>query len=89
MNSNNFQIWFDWFYRKWEDYCPGNLLEKGLSPSQIAEIFINENQNELLEIAKRINEENYEALYEFMNLSESELLILKYFLKLIKMNNSK
>ena len=34
------------------------------------------------------DEDNYQALDEFMKLSESELHILKYFLKLIKLKNS-
>ena len=64
------------------------MIEKGLSPSQIAERFVNENHKEFLEIAKEFDEDNYQALNEFMKLSESELHILKYFLKLIKLKNS-
>ena len=67
---------------------PGNLIDDGLSPSQIAERFVNENHKEFLEIAKEFDEDNYQALNEFMKLSESELHILKYFLKLIKLKNS-
>ena len=68
--------------------APGNLIEKGLSPSQIAERFVNEIHIEFLEIAIEFDEDNYQALNEFMKLSESELHILKYFLKLIKLKNS-
>jgi hypothetical protein len=64
------------------------LIDKGLSPSQIAERFVNENHKEFLEIANEFDEDNYQALNEFMKLSESELHILKYFLKLIKLKNS-
>ena len=88
MRENTSELWFSWFYKKWEKYAPGDLLESGLSPSQIAERFVNENNNQFLELAKEIGEENYQALNEFMKLSESELLILKYFLKLIKQKNS-
>ena len=87
MKENITELWFSWFYKNWEEYAPGDLLEKGLSPSQIAERFINENHNEFLELAKELDEENYQALNEFMKLSESELHILKYFLKLIKLKN--
>ena len=38
--------------------------------------------------SKEFDIENYRALNEFMKLSESELHILKYFLKLIKLKNS-
>jgi hypothetical protein len=41
----------------------------------------------LLNCQKKIDEKNYDALIEFMKLSESELHILKYFLKLVKMKN--
>ena len=88
MNQNIVEIWFSWFYKKWEENAPGDLLEKGLSPSQIAERFVNENNNNLLELAKKFDEKNYQTLNEFMKLSESELHILKYFLKLIKLKNS-
>ena len=88
MKENITELWFSWFYKNWEEYAPGDLLESGLSPSQIAERFINENHNEFLELAKKIDGENYQALNEFMKLSESELHILKYFLKLIKLKNS-
>ena len=88
MKENITELWFSWFYKNWEEYAPGDLLESGLSPSQIAERFVNENHNEFLELAKEFNEENFQALNEFMKLSESELHILKYFLKLIKIKNS-
>ena len=87
MKNNNAELWFSWFYKKWEKNAPGNLLEKGLTPSQIAERFVNENNDSLIVLSKKIDEINYEALEEFMKLSESELHILKYFLKLVKMKN--
>ena len=88
MIDNKADLWFSWFYKKWEKFAPGDLIETGLSPSQIAEKFVNENNNQFLELAKEFDEENYQALKEFMKLSESELHILKYFLKLIKQKNS-
>ena len=88
MKENITELWFSWFYKNWEDYAPGDLLESGLSPSQIAERFVNENHDEFLELAKEFDLENYQALNEFMKLSESELHILKYFLKLLKLKNS-
>ena len=88
MRENITGLWFSWFYKNWKKNAPGNLIEKGLSPSQIAERFVNENHKEFLELAKEFDEENYNALNEFMKLSESELHILKYFLKLIKLKNS-
>ena len=87
MKENITELWFSWFYKNWEEYAPGDLLEKGLSPSQIAERFVNKNHDEFLELAKEFDLENYQALNEFMKLSESELHILKYFLKLIKLKN--
>jgi len=87
MKENITELWFSWFYKNWEEYAPGDLLENGLSPSQIAERFVNKNHDEFLELAKEFDLENYQALNEFMKLSESELHILKYFLKLIKLKN--
>ena len=88
MKENITELWFSWFYKNWEEYDPGDLLESGLSPSQIAERFVNKNHDQLLELAKEFDVENYQALKEFMKLSESELHILKYFLKLVKLENS-
>ena len=88
MKENITELWFSWFYKNWEEYAPGDLLESGLSPSQIAERFVNENNDEFLELAQEFDLENYQALNQFMKLSESELHILKYFLKLIKLKNS-
>ena len=88
MKENITELWFSWFYKNWEEYAPGDLLESGLSPSQIAERFVNKNHDEFLKLAKEFDVENYQALNEFMKLSESELHILKYFLKLIKLKNS-
>ena len=85
MKENITEIWFSWFYKNWEKNSPGDLLESGLSPSKIAERFVNENNNDFLELAEKFDEKNYQALNEFMKLSESELHILKYFLKLIKL----
>ena len=87
MKENITELWFSWFYKNWEEYAPGDLLESGLSPSQIAERFVNKNHDEFLELAKEFDLENYQALNEFMKLSESELHIFKYFLKLIKLKN--
>ena len=87
MKKNITELWFCWFYKNWEEYAPGDLLENGLSPSQIAERFVNKNHDEFLKLAKEFDLENYQALNEFMKLSESELHILKYFLKLIKLKN--
>ena len=88
MKENITNLWFSWFYKNWEEYAPGDLLERGLSPSQIAERFVNNNHDEFLKLANEFDEENYQALNEFMKLSESELHVLKYFLKLIKLKNS-
>ena len=87
MKENITELWFSWFYKNWEEYAPGDLLDNGLSPSQIAERFVNKNHDEFLELAKEFDLENYQALNEFMKLSESELHILKYLLKLIKLKN--
>ena len=88
MKENTTEIWFSWFYKNWERFAPGDLLESGLSPSQIAERFVNENQKQFLALAKEIDDDNYQALNEFNKLSECEMHILNYFLKLIKLKNS-
>ena len=75
MRENITKLWFSWFYKNWEEYAPGDLLESGLFPSQVAERFVNENHKEFLELAKEFDEENFQALDEFMKLSESELHI--------------
>ena len=88
MKENITELWFSWFYENWEKYAPGDLLESGLSPSKIAERFVSENHDEFIELAKKFDLENSQALNEFMKLSESELHILKYFLKLLKLEKS-
>ena len=84
---NNSEDWFEWFYESWKNYCPGDLIENGLKSSSVAERFIEENQIRLLEIAKDFNYNSYEDLKVFMTLSESELQVLKYFLRLVKLHN--
>ena len=88
MKENSTELWFSWFYKNWEKNAPGDLIDKGLTPSQIAERFVSENHINILELSKEFDEDNYHALDEFMKLSESELHILKYFLKLIKQKKS-
>ena len=87
MEDNTAKYWFSWFYEKWKKNAPGELIEQGLTPSQIAERFVNEIHDSFIQLSKIIDEKNYDALTEFMKLSESELHILKYFLKLVKMKN--
>ena len=41
MEDNTAKYWFSWFYEKWEKNAPGELIEQGLTPSQIAERFVN------------------------------------------------
>ena len=89
MKDNSTKIWFKWFYKNWEKFSPGELIENGLLPSQIAERFVNEYQDNLIGLANKFDDINEDALEEFMKLSESELHIIKYFLKLIQLRKIK
>ena len=89
MKDNLAEVWFKWFYKNWEKFSPGELIEKGLLPSQIAERFVNDKQDNLIELANKFDAKNEDALEEFMKLSESELHIIKYFLKLIQLRKIK
>ena len=89
MKDNSAEIWFKWFYKNWEKFSPGKLIEDGLLPSQIAERFVNDKQDCLIELANKFDAKNEDALEEFMKLSESELHIIKYLLKLIQLKKTK
>ena len=89
MKDNSTQIWFKWFYKNWEEFSPGKLIENGLLPSQIAERFVNEYEKNLIELANKFDDKNEDALEEFMKLSESELHVIKYFLKLVQLRKIK
>tara|TARA_B100000963_G_C22260258_1_gene508228 strand:- start:166 stop:435 length:270 start_codon:yes stop_codon:yes gene_type:complete len=83
------EMWFKWFYKNWENFSPGDLLENGLLPSQIAERFVNDNENNLIKLANKFDDQNGDVLEQFMKLSESELHVLKYFLKLVQLRKIK
>ena len=89
MKQSLTEIWFKWFYQNWEKFSPGNLIENGLFPSQIAERFVNDHQDSLIELANKFDDKNEDTLEEFMKLSESELHITKYFLKLVQLRKIK
>tara|TARA_Y100000589_G_scaffold40462_1_gene33871 strand:- start:111 stop:380 length:270 start_codon:yes stop_codon:yes gene_type:complete len=89
MKDNSTERWFKWFYKNWEKFSPGDLIDTGLLPSQIAERFVNDNQENLIELANKFDWKNKDALEQFMKLSESELHIIKYFLKLIQLRKIK
>ncbi len=89
MKVNSTEMWFKWFYKNWEKFSPGELIENGLLPSQIAERFVNDNQDNLIVLANKFDDKNEDALEEFMKLSESELHVIKYFLKLIQLRKIK
>jgi len=89
MKDNSTEIWFEWFYKNWENFSPGELIDNGLLPSQIAERFVNDNQENLISLANEFDDKNEDALEEFMKLSESELHIMKYFLKLVQLRKIK
>tara|TARA_B100000212_G_scaffold82756_1_gene59692 strand:+ start:415 stop:684 length:270 start_codon:yes stop_codon:yes gene_type:complete len=89
MNKNSAMIWFKWFYKNWEKFSPGELIENGLLPSQIAARFVENNQDNLIALADKFDDKNEDALEEFMKLSESELHVIKYFLKLIQLKKIK
>ena len=89
MKDNSAELWFKWFYKNWEEFSPGELIENGLLPSQIAERFVSDNQVHLVALANEFDDKNEDALKEYMKLSESELHIIKYFLKLIQLKNFK
>ena len=54
MEENTAKYWFSWFYEKWEKNAPGELIEQGLTPSQIAERFVNENHDSFIQLSKKI-----------------------------------
>ena len=89
MKENLTEIWFKWFYKNWEEFSPGKLIENGLLPSQIAERFVNDNHENLIVLANKFDDKNKDALEEFMKLSESELHVTKYFLKLVQLRKIK
>ena len=89
MKDNSIKIWFKWFYTNWEKFSPGKLIENGLYPSQIAERFVNEYHENLIELANKFDDKNGDTLEEFMKLSESELHVTKYFLKLVQLRKIK
>ena len=89
MKEKSTEIWFTWFYKNWERFSPGELIENGLLPSQIAERFVNDNQEKLIALANKFDDKNEDALEEFMKLSESELHVTKYFLKLVQLRKIK
>ena len=89
MKDDSAQIWFKWFYKNWEEFSPGKLIENGLFPSQIAERFVNDHHNNLIELSNKFDDKNEDALEEFMKLSESELHVIKYFLKLVQLRKIK
>ena len=89
MQNNINEDWFKWFYKSWEDYCPGDLIDNGLKPTQIAERFVNDNQEFLIEYSKKFDIQNYDAFIEYIKLSESELHVFIYFAKLIKLGKTK
>tara|TARA_Y100000589_G_scaffold246804_1_gene234572 strand:- start:495 stop:764 length:270 start_codon:yes stop_codon:yes gene_type:complete len=89
MRDKSAEIWFKWFYKNWEKFSPGELIENGLLPSQIAERFVSDNHKNLIVLANKFDDKNEDALEEFMKLTESELLIIKYFLKLIQLRKIK
>ena len=41
MRKNITNLWFEWFYKVWKKFKPENLIENNLTPSQIAENFVN------------------------------------------------
>ena len=89
MKDSSAEIWFKWFYKNWEKFSPGELIENGLLPSQIAARFVENNQDNLIALADKFDDKNEDALEEFMKLSESELHVIKYFLKLIQLKKIK
>tara|TARA_B100000212_G_C27099552_1_gene415776 strand:- start:161 stop:430 length:270 start_codon:yes stop_codon:yes gene_type:complete len=89
MKDDPAEIWFKWFYKNWEEFSPGKLIENGLLPSQIADRFVSEYQEKLIELANKFDDKNQDALEEFMKLSESELHITKYILRLIQLKKIK
>ena len=57
MKDNSTEIWFKWFYKNWEKFSPGKLIENGLLPSQIAERFVHYNQDELIALSKTFDKD--------------------------------
>ena len=54
MEENTAKYWFSWFSEKWEKNAPGELIEQGLTPSQIAEPFVNENHDSFIKLSKKL-----------------------------------
>ena len=89
MTENLSEKWFNWFYTNWEQFSPGELIDNGLLPSQIAERFVNDHHANLMELASIFDDKNKEALEQFIKLSESEFHVMQYFLRLIQLKKIK
>ena len=57
MEDNITKYWLSCFYKKWErNALGGELLEKRLTPYQIAERFANEKYDSFIQLSKKIDE---------------------------------
>ena len=84
---NQNEPWFKWLTRELNSYEAFQDFDIGKNPEDVAEDFISSNSIAISEVFKNFDEEDKDALNQFLKLTECEMHVFKILEKQIASRN--
>ena len=79
--------WFEWLMREINSYEAFQDFASGKNPEDVAEDFISDNKNAILEVFENFDEEDKDTLNQFLKLTECEMHVFRILEKQIELRN--
>ena len=84
---NKNEPWFNWLTRELNSYEAFNDFSSGKNPEDVAEDFISNNSDAISEVFENFDEEDKDALDQFLKLTECEWHVFRILEKQIELRN--
>ncbi len=84
---NKNEPWFKWLTRELNSYEAFQEFSRGKNPEDVAEDFISDNRNAILEVFDNFDEEDKDTLNQFLKLTECEWHVFRILEKQIAFRN--
>ena len=84
---NKNEPWFKWLMRELNSYEAFHYFESGKNPRDVAEDFISRNSIAISEVFEDFDEEDKDALDQFLKLTECEMHVFRILEKHLELRN--
>jgi len=85
--NNKKEPWFEWLTREFNSYEAFKDFDSGKNPQDVAEDFISRNSIAISKVFEDFDEEDKDALDQFLKLTECEMHVFRILEKQIALRN--